>query len=201
MDLNYRATNIFPVTIHRFDVKGFDEIKNDLIDYAYAFQKQDLKGKQKSNRGGWQSDTFTVKREVTLLNTFLLDTLSGFFKYEIFDKFYNFNLTAWVNINKPDTYNVSHDHPGVDMSGVLWVKAPKNSGNIIFESPYMWSGDTEINSYTEDFKKLNKQYQIHYFEPEEGSLLIFPSYIRPSVSENKSNEDRISVAFNLTFKK
>ena len=87
------------------------------------------------------------------------------------------------------------------MSGVLWVKAPKNSGNIIFESPYMWSGDTEINSYTEDFKKLNKQYQIHYFEPEEGSLLIFPSYIRHSVSENKSNEDRISVAFNLTFKK
>ena len=29
MDLNYKATNIFPVTIHRFDVTAFDKILSD----------------------------------------------------------------------------------------------------------------------------------------------------------------------------
>ena len=199
MDLNYKATNIFPVTLHRFDVTGFDKIKYDLIDYAYELKKLTSKSLQNSNRGGWHSKTFVVKKGTTLLNTFLIDALSGFFEYEIIDKSNIFNLVAWVLINKPNSYNVSDDHPGVDLSGVLWVKTPKNSGNIVFESPYTWSGDSEINSYTEDFKKLNKQYQCHYFEPREGSLLIFPPYIKHSVSENKSNEDRISVPFNLTF--
>ena len=34
MDLNYRVTNLFPVSIHEFSVDGFDDIKSELIDYA-----------------------------------------------------------------------------------------------------------------------------------------------------------------------
>ena len=39
----------------------------------------------------------------------------------------------------------------------------------------------------------------YYFRPMEGRLLIFPSSLEHEVKENKSNEDRISVPFNLTF--
>ena len=35
------------------------------------------------------------------------------------------------------------------------------------------------------------------FEPEEGKLLIFPSYLYHSVKANKSNEDRIVISFNV----
>ena len=41
MDLNYSIENIFPVPIHIFDVNGFDEIKNELIDYAYNLKEKD----------------------------------------------------------------------------------------------------------------------------------------------------------------
>ena len=41
MDLNYKVTNIFPVPIHQFDVNGFGEIQDELIDYAYNLKKED----------------------------------------------------------------------------------------------------------------------------------------------------------------
>ena len=43
--------------------------------------------------------------------------------------------SMWININGPGNYNHSHNHPGCDLSGVLWLKVPENSGNIVFESP------------------------------------------------------------------
>ena len=41
MDLNYRTNLLFPVSVHQFDVNGFNEIKNQLIDYAYDLKKKD----------------------------------------------------------------------------------------------------------------------------------------------------------------
>ena len=31
-----------------------------------------------------------------------------------------------VNINKQGSYNMKHNHPFVDLAGVLWIKVPKN---------------------------------------------------------------------------
>ena len=42
MDLNYSTTNLFPTIIHQFDVNDFDEIKDDLIKYAYILKHNDV---------------------------------------------------------------------------------------------------------------------------------------------------------------
>ena len=42
---------------------------------------------------------------------------------------------AYTTINKPGDYNIKHVHPTNNLSGVLWIKAPQNSGDIIFDSP------------------------------------------------------------------
>ena len=41
MDLNYSTVNIFPVPIHQFDVNGFSEIQNELIDYVHKMREKD----------------------------------------------------------------------------------------------------------------------------------------------------------------
>ena len=43
MDLNYSNINLFPSPIHQFDVNGFSEIQNELIDYAYDLKKENQK--------------------------------------------------------------------------------------------------------------------------------------------------------------
>ena len=83
------------------------------------------------------------------------------------------------------------------MAGVLWIKIPENCGDILFSAPLNFSTFLEIESYTEDFKEKINYFHSYKFKPEEGKLLIFPSHLEHNVNENKSNEDRISISFNM----
>ena len=153
MDLSYSTINLFPSLVHMFNVNGFDQIQNELIDYAYDFKKREPKGVSVSNQGGWHSPDFYVNDECDTLHSFLINCLAGF---PVIDESINIKISAWVNINKPGDYNIKHNHPGVDLAGVLWIKCPENCGVIEFDSPTVFQSHTQINSYTEDFKKLIK---------------------------------------------
>ena len=198
MDLNYKVTNIFPVPIHQFDVNGFDEIQNELIDYAYGLKKKEPKGVLISNYGGWQSTNFYIDNEDDVLHHFIINCLSGF---PVIKESVNMKVDAWVNINKPGDYNTKHHHPACDLSGVLWIKTSEDCGKIEFQSPVEFQTYTEVESYTKDFKDSNNYYHTYYFSPTEGRMLVFPSHLQHQVRENKSNEDRISVSFNIRLSK
>ena len=42
-------------------------------------------------------------------------------------------------------------------------------------------------------------FNSYYRIPEEGVVLLFPSHLLHRVELNESNEDRISISFNLSF--
>ena len=194
MDLNYKTNLIFPIPIHQFDVNGFSEIKDELIDYAYDYKKKDPKGVSLSNRGGWQSEGFEIINEDDVLQLFLINCLSNFppIKESVQLRGY-----AWININKPGDYNIKHVHPTNNLSGVLWIKCLENSGDIVFDSPNNFESFLENKSYDDDFKKSNFIDDSYHCYPTEGRMIVFPSHLQHHVQENKSNEDRISVSFNI----
>jgi len=196
VDLNYNTISLFPSVVHVFDVNGFGEIQDKLINYAYDLKKREPEGVSISNRGGWQSTNFYIDNEDDVLHHFLINCLAGF---PVIDESYNIKIDAWVNINKPGDYNMKHFHPGVDLAGVLWVKVPKDSGDIIFDNPNGFQAFNEINSYTEDFKDSINYFHTSYFTPTEGRILVFPAHLNHQVRENKSNEDRISISFNISL--
>ena len=107
--------------------------------------------------------------------------------------------SAWININPPGAYNLMHDHPNVHMSGVMWIKSPKDGGVIEFLNPNDFQAHTEISCYTDEFKDRNLVHHAYWIPPLEGRMVIFPSHLKHSVGENMSNEDRISVSFNITL--
>ena len=41
----------------------------------------------------------------------------------------------WANINPPGGYNRPHIHPNSHFSGVYYIKATKDSGDIVFNDP------------------------------------------------------------------
>jgi len=194
VDLNYSTTNLFPSVIHQFDVNGFDEIRDKLIDYAYDLKKREPEGVSISNHGGWQSPDFSVNNEDDVLHYFIINCLAGF---PVIDESFNIKVDAWININKTGNYNIKHNHPGVDLAGVLWIKCPKDCGVIVFDSPTGFQSHNEINSYNDNFKNQNNLFHSYQFDPTEGKILIFPAHLNHHVKENKSKEDRISVSFNI----
>ena len=86
----------------------------------------------------------------------------------------------WFNIAGPGESTGCHDHKErSELSGVYYLHVPDNSGDIHFrkkddDETFEW----EMKSQT-------------------GKLILFDSDIEHSVSENKSKESRISIAFNL----
>jgi len=188
-----KTINLFPVSIHQIDVDGFDEVKNDLIDYIYDLKNSEPNGIRVSNRGGWHSSLFNIDDE-NILQEFLSKCLSNF---SALQQFCSMDGDYWVNINPPKSFNTKHNHPATDLTGVLWIKCPDDSGNILFENPSVFHDFNTINFYNDKFKYMNKQYHSFDFQPVEGRILIFPAHLLHGVEENKSNEDRISVSFNL----
>ena len=194
MDLSYKNINLFPVPIHQFDVNGFSEFQDKLIDYAYDCKKKDPKGVSISNRGGWQSKGFDIIHKDDILQSFLINCLSEFPSIK---KSVELGGHAWININKPGDYNLSHIHPSNNLSGVLWIKCSKNCGDLVFDSPHNFESFLENKSYNDDFKKFNCIDDTYHFYPTEGRIIVFPSHISHRVQENESKEDRISVSFNI----
>ena len=81
MDLNYSIENIFPTPIHTLDLNQFDEIRDNLINYAYDLQKKNPVSIGSSEHEawdychpleGWQSPRFKVNHK----NNDLLQNLS-----------------------------------------------------------------------------------------------------------------------------
>ena len=197
MNINYTTKNIFPVPINTFDVNGFEKIQNDLIDYAYGLKNKEPKGVLISNRGGWQSPCFLLNNENDILQSFLIDCLGEFPPIK---KSVDLIVSAWVNINPPNSFNTKHCHPDSNLSGVLWIKSQKDCGNIVFQSPFHFQTYKEVESYTEDFKNKNKYFHTYFFNPIEGRMIVFPSHLEHQVKPNESKEDRISVSFNIRLK-
>ena len=196
MDLNYKLTNIFPSSIHSLGIDNFDDYRDKLIEEIYQERDEDPIGRKISNHGGWQSNQITIQKDRSeLLKEIITNSVS---KLPISEGVYA-AVEGWKNINEPGNFNVKHNHPRSNLSGVLWIKAPKDSGNIVFTSPHIFNRYQELDSYTDEFKLNSNCYMTYYFPPKEGRLLIFPSDLEHEVKENKSDEDRISYSFNITL--
>ena len=194
MDLNYRTKTIFPVCIHSLNIDNFDQIQDVLIRESYDLKKIDPVGRKLSNYGGWQSEIYSIDKSSDTLQSIIRKSLKGFtpIKNDVL-----MIVEGWTNINKPKDYNIKHNHPQCNFAGVLWIKVPPKSGNLVFESPHSFLSFAEINCYTDEFKKETLSYESCVYEPIEGEIVIFPSFLSHCVSENKSNEDRISYSFNI----
>jgi uncharacterized protein (TIGR02466 family) len=81
-----------------------------------------------------------------------------------------------------------HVHPNCLLSGILYLKTPKDCGARMIEPSF-----TEMNAFnSENF----------VVTPEKGCMMIWPAYL-PHAVENgrtKEDEDRIVVAFNIMIR-
>jgi uncharacterized protein (TIGR02466 family) len=76
------------------------------------------------------------------------------------------------------------------MSGVYYIQLPQGTDEITFEDPRP--------ARMMDFQRsclVSDEYFSH--QPKVGELLLFPSWLPHFVLPNTSNEERISVSFNI----
>lgn len=171
------------------DVVNFTKIISEIYEI-----KQSQKSRVISNKGGWQSN-FIESKDTELFK--LMEDVKNNIKkcyddLNVQKRFYNIYISYWININAFGHTNHRHIHPNAILSGCIYLKIPKNSGNLIFHpnlaNEYFFESFTTCDNDITSNKTT--------FFPEEKKVIIFPAFLPHSVGINNSNEDRISIAFN-----
>jgi uncharacterized protein (TIGR02466 family) len=101
----------------------------------------------------------------------------------------------WANIAHPNRRHAMHMHPNCLLSGVVYIKTPKNCGPIMFASPRQLVKNLEPTY----LKKNELNGDVFLLPAEKGRMLLWPSHVPHAVEEGgaDSAEDRIVVAFNV----
>ena len=186
--------DIYRVSIMEAKYKN-EELKNHFIEILNEYKKIN-KLSSLSNCGGYQTnaiDGFPYNIAFTeAINTYLTS-----FKRRI-DFEWTVN-SVWVNqnwkfdFNRPHTHLAEYNH----YSGIWYLKVPNKSGNLVlFTRP-----DNSDCTHTWDYIDDSSAGTNYVICPKEDDFILFPSHLTHMVEPNQSDEDRISVAFNIGLKK
>jgi len=181
---------IFPTNFYTADL--FNEQQNQKYKNFLMELSKRTEGERRSNRNGWQSDTFLWREEIfkPLLDQ-ILDSTQVIAKNLSNKELPQMVVRAmWGNINPKGGFNFTHVHPSGWLSGVYYVQLPENNNEIVFQDPR--------SSRMMDFQRsslIKDEYFSHY--PKVGELLLFPSWLPHFVTPNTSEQNRISISFNV----
>jgi uncharacterized protein (TIGR02466 family) len=181
----------FPTTIYAKDIK----IDNDILTNCIVDMSKKNKGLKKTNMHGWHSDNLdSSHKEFNPLVNELYAMQNEIYQEEWLDKKPILG-NLWANLNPPGAYNRPHIHPNALWSGVYYVKAPENSGKLVFNDPRIGA---QMNLPTlKPGVTPQHLWRECYLPPISGRIIMFPAWLWHCVELNESNDIRISVSFNF----
>jgi uncharacterized protein (TIGR02466 family) len=192
---NFEVNSLFPVPFYTSEVEldledirkrieklaRYQEGLNDSNGYIYPKNEQLFGRKEFSD----------VKNEAKKhVDRFMREVL----KYDYDDSFF---ACSWFNINEPGSHHHRHYHPNSIISGVIFITNPPNSGHLLFNSPHQRDIILEQKKGSVD-----TPFSSGIFSPrqEVGCITLFPSWLEHAVSKNLSDENRLTIAFNVFVK-
>ncbi len=194
---------LFSTPMLRYRLDGHEELNAELRDEADRLRAASG-GVKKSNRLGWHSagnlfdettEPITTLRKAAVAAVHDATTR---IRAKTDPASLRLKLFAWMNANPPGGFNAPHTHPRAHWSGVYYVSQPEvetgTSGMIEFLDPR-----TDLPNWrilrAPAFRAKKK------IRPQPGEMILFPSYLVHWVYPNEADEERISIAFNATFRK
>ena len=196
-DAQLNLHSFFITPVFSFNLEGYSSLKDDIIE----FKKEDQIGvKGRSTNGGWHSkDNLHNHPNFSNLRSEIFNFADEAFMHLGVQKMYMPEMTGmWGIINPPGSSNKLHNHPYNFLSGVFYLQVPENSGQIIFHDPKP-QAEVLLPPKVENHS-IHVAHRVN-FQPKNGTLLFFPSYLNHEVEENNSQDDRIIVSFNINFKR
>jgi uncharacterized protein (TIGR02466 family) len=203
-----------PATISNYDpvqleiqatlkhIKDHDDLEN--VSYIY---KDAAERKQKNPLGGYFiSDDLIGKHNLKNLEARIYEALdrylSGVEWTTIINnpdpvvpnlKGGNFKImNSWINIAEKGVKHDYHSHPGYTIAGVYYFRVSDEQGGICFNNP-------NLMIYNAHFPEGRCSPQSVELIPKDGDIVLFPAWLQHSTHENKTDEERISIAFNINF--
>ena len=188
----------FPTPVWTLQLDDYQSVNEKMYKFIKITQLKDQEGIKKSNNKGWHSKDFNMQEnDPKNFIKFILPAIEQVItdmNWEKQKQSININ-NMWAIINTGGSANLRHQHGNSTISGAYYVRAPNNSGDIVFYDPR----PAPVYTYPKAMNPNLLNAQVNGISPKEGALVLFPSYLDHSVNENLSNEERIVISFNITI--
>lgn len=191
--MTYQIHHIFstPLLSHKnfLPEEYFNEAKKIIMSEEYE-NHHNGHGLMKS------SVTKNILKKIPWLGEEIIETFKEYVRnVHMVDMSIDFKIgSSWGTLTKPGGGSKMHTHANYYYSGCMYF-----SENC---SPLCFGSASHVYDYHQRF--LFKYREINQFNsnelkypPEKNEIIFFPSYIRHGITENKTNEDRYSIAFNI----
>jgi len=175
---------LFPTPLWGFSLASRPELAPACAD-ALRRRRERSEGVSKSNRLGWQSGDELHHDEPFAELAGLVEQFVEQHVAASFPKVERFELVSmWGNINPPGAANFHHTHEHT-VSGVFYLEVPEDSGRLHLCDPRIrnlgLAGEERIKSVATN----------------PHGVLLFPAWLEHFVGTNLSDQERLSVAFNI----
>ena len=104
--------------------------------------------------------------------------------------------TSWLVKSLPGQESEWHCHGNSVISGVVYLNSFEDCGNILFKEELQMM--KPLHPPIQSNNIFNTR--MCFFTPQRGLILLFPSTLFHKVDKNRSNYERISIAFNYFLK-
>jgi len=171
-----------------------DHLNRELESFFLSHPKQQYEPGNHTTRYGsqmhFESDWHPVLRD-------LEDKIKAVVELYLFeqpslktDSFQSFTLNLWSNSLNKKGYQVSHIHPDAFISGVYYISVPpsiKQAKDSDDRQGYLLFSQAETSN-------------LRYVQPDEGLIVLFPSYFYHETLPLEHDETRVCVAFDVIGK-
>ena len=203
----FSGETYFPTMVFSITCADHEALNTYLLELIYAERERDQNGIERSNfrkLGGWHSHNNLHREQaynpITDRVHLAGQRISRQLGYHP-DKHLRIG-TMWSIINVPGSSNKAHIHPGSHWSGVYYVHAPENAGDIEFTDPRT-PHVMNRPSFEPKKQRSKENWTKVRFTPKPGKMLIFPSWLYHSVDPNLSTKagkdgERVIISFNMS---
>jgi hypothetical protein len=109
------------------------------------------------------------------------------------ERYRNYKIYGcWITQTMPGEHAHTHSHGHNDLSGVYYIKTNNKDGNLFFNNPLA------LLTHSYSFEHIPQQLE---YIPEEGKIVLFPGWLEHGVKPNNTNDERISISFNINFER
>jgi uncharacterized protein (TIGR02466 family) len=157
----------------------------------------------RSNRAGWHSESDFFQRKEpahteasVAISKAIADATKRVAGQGALKTPVHIQINGWVNINPPFAYNVPHDHPGSFWSGCYYI-ATDHAEDKSDEGGAITFIDGRCAPTGQPIVKAPVFHGSYTLRPAPGTLLVFPSNIKHWVHPNSSDQERVTMAFNV----
>jgi uncharacterized protein (TIGR02466 family) len=185
--IDYTQHNLWPTPVYQSRI----ELQDKWLEFSKTCEYERMETDNGDiSKDRYILDSMDLKNDIQdHVNNFVRDWLRVDKKAEFY-----FTNSWMVRHNKKD-WSGMHFHANSLISGVYYIDIPEDSGDIKFHNHFHKSVIPDVIKldYT-DKNFVNSE--VVAFKVKPGDILIFPSGLQHSVTENITNNRRYSLAFN-----